>query len=707
MQGGSNVRDGGIQGGKGISRAAAGRGWQTTSPRRGGMYDETLSHDSVMTYENVYPQYGQMRSFYPQQQQYGMQQQAQQGRQVGTPNQVTLQPRQMMGNVGRPGIGPGQVQTFVQPARAPRTLPIDEWIGEESYCVRCKSFMHDMGTCNRKEMNYKTCSKCNSHGHMSGECLKVLKTDEDMVLGVTIFQGVHPQENCRKQGCVCMACVGIRHCETNCKKRVEEEKRCQICSKKGHDAARCLWKWATKGHARVDRIVDMMKMIRASTLSPGNEEKLKPEEWKSKVSQMRKLVTWIDWFLDEGQRVFWIGCATLMRNSPELAEELQAINTAIAVTVGKLRGKEERWKKTLLNTEKLGQNKRERKELQADLDLYAAAGELWMTVCNKMRPNEPRERVWADLHAVINDTSISEVYFGEEAAKMAAAADEADDGEEMAAFMPLWIFGKIMLLIQYIMCSGEDAVWQGFLLELKETVLFLEHLGLDRRVGPRMIWFDIGDKKDKARIFHKGMSLIQRLTNAAITQMGDARSRVTMAVEGVGAVWMWVWVFAATPLLMEEDIVQTMIATHGQIELVSKTLADTFFQGMDEEAEKDEVEMNKLIKQITEINEELKEAARRVMTRVEVAKSVISVEKIKEMDNKLRNMKKLEGQATEKVPKRTGSATGRARSKMPNAWVVTYKDNIGDMILIRERTRVTIFSEVMGVWQRIIIMHIK
>ena len=145
----------------------------------------------------------------------------------------------------------------------------------------------------------------------------------------------------------------------NCAKRVEEEKKCQFCNRTGHGVEACLWKLTIKGHARADGMVNMLRVMRATTLTPKDEATRKDKEWKDKVNQMRKLESWLEWFLDEGQRVFWIGCTTVVRNSPELVNELQAINTAIAYTVERLRGKVTIWKKAMSGTTTPNQYRKE------------------------------------------------------------------------------------------------------------------------------------------------------------------------------------------------------------------------------------------------------------------------------------------------------------------------------------------------------------
>ena len=725
---GQNMRQGQ---GRGAGRSALESGWQTSGPM-GNVQGGVWAQGPPMPLEDRQTQYVQPQMFYPQQQyvmqqqQYGIpqqqqyampqqqqyamaqqqqyvmppqqqyvtQQQMQQDRQGGMPIQVASPAAQTRGNRGGSGIVPSQAPTYSQVIQPKQLQQIDEWVQDEKYCMRCKSFMHSKATCDRREID-KPCGKCSSKEHVDVECPRLMKTEEDKILKVTGFQKVHPIEHCKEQKCVCMACIGREHCEVNCVKRVEEEKKCQFCNRTGHGVEACLWKLTIKGHARADGMVNMLRVMRATTLTPKDEATRKDKEWKDKVNQMRKLESWLEWFLDEGQRVFWIGCTTVVRNSPELVNELQAINTAIAYTVEKLRGKMTIWKKAMSGTTTPNQYRKERVELQADLALYTAAVDLWMTVCNKMRPNEPRIRIWTDLFQVDNNAAIYQYYFVEKLAALAAPADEADNSEEMAAYLPIWVLGKIELLMEFVALAGDEQGLPGFWNMMKETVLFLEHLGLDRWIGPRMIWFDIGNKSDKVRIFQRGMWLIQQLAHAAIALMGNLRSKVTVGLEAVGAVWMWVWIFVATPLVMTDDIAQIMVATHYQIEQINRSLTNSFLQGEDMDNLKETENMSRLMGQITEINEELKGAVDKVTQKTEMGKSAITVDTIVAMNSKLSDKKKLEGKATETVPKRTGLAIVRARGKKPLSYTLVFESRLSHT-LVRERSEATIYSEVIG-----------
>ena len=457
----------------------------------------------------------------------------------------------------------------------------------------------------------------------------------------------------------------------------------------------CQLKWTMKGYARVDNITDLMKPIRATTIFSEDEDNMKPEKWNAKVAQMRKLTNWLEWFLEEGQRVFWIGCVTIIRNNPELTKEIQAINSAIASTAQIMRNKTKTWKKVMIGTNRSENFKAERKQLQEDLKLYTAASELWLTVCNKMRPNEPRLRILQKIQEKQDEDLIIDYEVVKIVLDRAQEVEEADVDEEMAAYLPLWVFGKFWLIIEGVNSKEEKQDWFGYWKLVKETTMFLEHLGMDEWVGPKMIWFSITDKKDKERIYARGHNLFQLMIQGGIRNMKELRSKVMFGLEGIGLMWMWVWLFAATPLTMAADIAETMVDAHNKIDEISVTVTNTFLQAIDEDEEKEEKEMKRLMTEITNINEDLKAMMKKVLEMNDVVGGEKEWKEIIEMKKRLSETNMLEGKSQRQLPTRTRNPTMIARGKMPSMYILKNENNT-TMMVNREWYKITMFSEIIG-----------
>ena len=531
--------------------------------------------------------YGSHR--FPQQQQYELPMNAAMGglvplqggpaRWTGTPSQISGSVKTGSAVAGGKGSVPSQKASYAQAITGQvKTEIILEWTEEEKYCTKCRGFAHHDEKCGKKYFDDKQCTKCKQYGHPEWDCLALKVTGEDRIWRVTRNRVVHSQKNCDEEECKCMVCGDMNHCEINCAKQESEEMKCKTCHHRGHNDKNCTWKYEIKGFARVDRVSEMMKIIRETTIFSNDEGTMKTRDWNKKVAHMKSLTTWLDWFLEEGQRVFWIGCVTVIRNNPELANELQMINSAIDYVARKLQFKRDIWKMVMSKTEKYGDYKEEREEFQKDLKLYFAASELWNEVCNKMRANEPRYREWNDVYETKDEDDLTYADFSTRVLKFTVVAEEADYDEDMASFLPCWIMGKFSILV-YVITAGRDTQpWENFWSLLKETILFLEHCGLDEAVGPRMIWFNIADRKDKERIYVRGHNLFQRTIKEAIERMDSMRDAVKVALEGVGLMWMWTWIFVATPLAMPVDVAEAMVSTHNKIEEITITITNTFYK---------------------------------------------------------------------------------------------------------------------------------
>ena len=117
---------------------------------------------------------------------------------------------------------------------------------------------------------------------------------------------------------------------------------------------------------------------------------------------------------------------------------------------------------------------------------------------------------------------------------------------------------------------------------------------------------------------------------------------------------------------------------------------------MDDDSEKEEKEMNRLMKEIININEELKQTVKRVLGTYEIMGESHGDKEMEKARKRLKEKKKLEGEAKRYEPKRSRKPDVVARAKMPDVCTIRHSKEATVIVLVREWSKITMFSEIIG-----------